>query len=136
VPDEPDMTVPVTRGEMHEALKQLGSEIVATLRSYLVMNLTAFEARLEEKLEQKFAVFGDEMRSLVKTSETKILTDVKAMFDPYRDTPQRIEKIEKHDLATRVDKLDEARLPDRVTKLEAKVFAPKRRATAARRKRS
>jgi hypothetical protein len=84
----------------------------------------------------KFEALAVEMRTLVKTSETAILTRVEAMFDPYRQTPRRLHEIEKHELPRRVDELDEAQLPRRVAKLEAKVFAPKRRATAARRKRS
>ncbi len=84
MPDESEMTVPVTRGEMHAALARWATTIVETL---------------DKRLDERFTAFGAEMRALVDATQREALRQVQGM-------------------------------------LEAKVFPPRRGATAARRKRS
>jgi len=114
VADEPDMSAPVTRGEMNRSLEIWAGAIIDKLTTTLT---TTFTTRLDN--------LAVEMRELVKTSETKILKDVKAMLDPFQGTPQRLEYLERQDLPKRVDALDEAQLPDRVRDLEARILGPK-----------
>jgi hypothetical protein len=104
-----DMTEPVTRGEMYEALEIWAGAIIA---------------KLTTRMDERFAEFGAEMRALVKTSETFMLTRLEALFDPHRAIPAR------------VSALEEAALPERVSRIESRVFTPaatpRRRARAAR----
>jgi hypothetical protein len=78
-----EMTEPVTRGEMHEALEIWAGAIVASV-------------------DRRFA----EMRALVKTSETYILMRMEAMFDPHRSIPARVSAIEEAALPDRVGTLE------------------------------
>lgn len=112
---ERDMTTPVTRGEMHEALEIWAGAIVDKLTTSLTTMLTTM-------IDARFAAFAAEMRALVKTSERYVLDRVEAMFDPHRSLPER------------VGTLEEAALPERVSKLESKVFAPRRRASKSTRR--
>lgn len=100
---ERDMTAPVTRGEMYEALEIWAGRIVGMLREEFKKGLTETTS---------------ELRALIKATEQNLMTRMDAMFDPHRSLPER------------VGKLEEAALPERVSKLEAKVLAPRRRAPA------
>ncbi len=113
----PDMTAPVTRGELYEALENWAGAIIDKVMS-------GFRAELDTKFDTRFTSFASEMRALVMTSERHILDRMEAMFDPHRSLPER------------VGKLEEAALPERVSTLEAKVFAPRRRASKSARRRS
>lgn len=132
MPDERDMAVPVTRGEMDAALERWATDIVQTLQKAL--------GELREEVATGFRVFEEhlrgEIRVQVRQSEENVITRVEQMFDPYKRLPDRIADLERHDLPRRVDELDQALLPDRVGKLEATVFAAPKRRAAARRKRS
>jgi len=105
---ERDMTVPVTRGEMHKALETWAGAILAQFKNLITRQ----------------DVLRADMLALVKASERHVLDQMKAMFDPHRSIPDRINTLER------------AELPERVGKLEAKVFAPRRRASKTGRRRT
>lgn len=143
MPDERDMAVPVTRGEMDAALERWATDIVQTLQKVLGEYRHEYRRELRE-LREEFATgfrvleqhLRGEIRVQVRQSEENVITRVEQMFDPYKRLPDRIADLERHDLPRRVDELDQAVLPDRVGKLEATVFAAPKRRAAARRKRS
>ncbi len=115
----PDMTVPVTRGELHEALDIWGGALTARIEAKFDAKLEAAVLDLGFRIESSAA----ETRAVMKTFQTAMITAVAALLDPYRALPARVETLEG------------ANLPTRVHKLEAKVFAPKRRATKTTRRR-
>jgi hypothetical protein len=65
-----------------------------------------------------------ELPALFKTMEMTFLSNVQSMLEPQQSIPERL----RH--------LADAALPERLRKLEAKVYAPKRRASKAGRQRS
>jgi hypothetical protein len=120
---ERDMTAPVTRGELHQDLEIWAGAIRAEADKRFAAvdeRFAAVEASLAELKQLMLAGFA-EMRALWKATEQNLLARVDAMFDPHRDVPER------------VGKLEEAALPERVSKLETRVFAPKRRARKKKR---
>ncbi len=118
MPESRDMDAPVTRRELYETLDIWGGALLARIDA---MFEKKFEKKFEEKFEEKFS----QLRALVLTLERSLIDRMDAIFDPHRGVPERVKALE------------EAELPARVSKLEARVFAPKRRAskTARRRKR-
>jgi hypothetical protein len=140
------MTAPITRGELHEALDTWAGAIMAMLTSLdtrlcsvdtrltsvetrltgvetrltgVETRLTGVETRGEEvhgRLVLVESRVGD-IPALIRNTEETILAFAQSMLEPQRTVPERL------------GNLEEAALPDRVGKLEAKVFAPKRRAS-------
>lgn len=114
------MDEPVTRRELHEALETWAGAIISKLSSEMAAQLAAQGAELHAGLEAQ----RSETRALLDASENAIIDRMEAMLDPHATVPARVRSLEAE------------RLPERVSRLEAKVFAPKRRASkTARRKR-
>ena len=80
---ERDMTAPVTRCELHEALETWGG---------------ALEARANARF--------DELRALIINTGETLFGRVKAMLDPVRDLPARVVQLEDSKLPERVSKLE------------------------------
>ena len=141
--NETRMSEYVTRGEMHEALAIWAGAIVDRVLQGLEPKFEAIDKRFEaidkrfEAIEAKFEAMFDEFQgrlvllesrvaeipALFRTMELSILASVQSMLEPQRTVPERLGEIEA------------AALPERVLKLEAKVFAPRRRASKTSRKR-
>lgn len=119
-----DMTAPVTRGELHEALETWGGAIEARAEARFKAIDQRFEAvdrrfaAMQERMDARF----DELRALIMTTATMLIDRMNAMWDPIRDLP------------TRVSTIEDAKLPERVTKLEARVFAKRRASKSTRRR--
>ncbi len=94
-----DMTEPVTRRELHEALEIWGN----TLEERIVSRVTA------QVTVQVTAHTSAEIARHVTASEERIRADMRAMLDPHHGVPDRVTGLEA-----------------RVERLEAKVLAPKR----------
>ena len=121
MPDALDMDAPVTRRELHETLDIWGGALIARIDA---MVDAKFDKKFEEKFEQKFSAKFNDLRALVLTLERSLIDRMEALLDPHRGVPERVKS------------LDEAELPARVSKLEARVFAPKRRASKTTRRRT
>lgn len=123
-----DMTAPVTRGELHEALETWGGALEARINARNEPRFAAIDRRFEA-IDARFAAMQermdarfDELRALIMTTATMLIDRMNAMWDPVRDLPGRVAKIE------------DAQLPERVTKLEARVFAKRRASKTTRRR--
>lgn len=119
----------VTRGEMHEALAIWAGAIVDRVLQGLKPQFeaidTKFEARFDE-IHGRLVLMESrvsEIPELITSTKREILDSVQSMLDPQRTVPERLAQLE------------DARLPERVRKLEAKVHAPKRRASKSGRRR-
>ena len=112
MPDESEMAVPVTRGEMETALAKLANDIIGALRSELGGAVATLRGEIGTAFNMCEEHIGLQIQAQARQTEENVIARVEGVLDPYKGLPQR------------------------VSKLEAKVFAPKRRATAARRKRS
>jgi len=121
---------------MHAAFEKWGGDIVDKVTAALTDAFRREVADLRLLIGATETQIQGEIREQAKHTQEQVITRVEGMLDDYKGLPKRVHDLERHELAKRVDALDEARLPQRVSALEAKVFAPKRRATAARRKRS
>lgn len=100
---------------MHEALKEFAAEIVGairTLRGDLETAVSTLRGEIGSAFKMCEEHIGLQIDRRAMQTEENVISRVGVMLDPYRG------------------------LPERVANLEAKVFPPRRRATAARRKRS
>ena len=105
----PDMTAPVTRGELREELQQL-------------------EQKLDQKLEQRLANYATkhDLEVWGHTIVATLRAEMKLMFET--EMPRHF-GIMAEEMRRWIAGLDDKYrdLPGRVDKLEARVFAPKRR---------
>ena len=104
--DEPDMTVPVTRGEMHQALETWARVIIDTINSTLIAALerTKVELRAEMRAEigQATSASAEQLRtelradiaSAVGGMADQVRTEIRVMLEPYKKLPERVEKLE------------------------------------------
>lgn len=114
---ERDMTGPVTRGELHEALEMWGGALEARVAARYEPRFEAIDRRFDA-VDARF----DELRSLIMTTATMLIDRMNAMWDPLRELPARVSAIEN------------AKLPGRVAKLETRVFAKRRASKRTRRR--
>lgn len=108
--NQPDMSAPITRGELHEALETWAGAIIAKLTADLTAKFTvaiteAIEAN-NVKLTAKFteAIAASEQRMIhrmdveiarhTKTSADDVVSRIAALFDPFRDLPARVSRLE------------------------------------------
>jgi hypothetical protein len=107
--------VSTLRGELGTAVSTLRGELgtaVSTLRDELGTAVSTLRGEIGTAFSMCEEHIGLQIDRRAIQTEENVVTRVGVMLDPFKG------------------------LPERVSRLEAKVFAPKRRATAARRKRS
>jgi hypothetical protein len=100
--DEQDMTVPVTRGEMHQAFETWAKTIVDTLIDTLTTMIAATEQRLMIEIgrattasaEQLRAEFRADNAQLIKSAEETSRAELRAFDDKYKSLPPRVERLE------------------------------------------
>jgi hypothetical protein len=149
--DEPDMTAPMTRGEVYEAFETWVKDLITRVdeaNAALRTELTAEIARVWKALRADLMVELEQARTEVvaKLGTAMNITELRLMFEISRATSASAEQLKTElsaDLAQHVEVVidtnrselrivdDQYRtLPVRVEKLEDVVFKPKRKRRA------
>lgn len=110
---EDDMSKPVTKRELHEALELWGGALEARL-----------EARLEAKFDSKLQAMGDRIETWGRSMSAEIQNWGRQLSAELQQHTNRILEETRKMVAGVDDKYRD--LPGRVDALEAKVLAPKR----------
>jgi hypothetical protein len=107
--DEPDMTVPVTRGEMHQALETWANVLLdhmaavqAGLRGEIAATAEHIITQLRAEIGQGIAASAEHIitqvradnAQLMKSVQDKATTEIRAIDDQYKTLPDRVEKLE------------------------------------------
>ena len=81
--NEPDMTAPITRGEMHEALETWAGAIISRFTVAIAEAIEASERRILSEVGRHIRASNEELRA-----------HMSALLEPHVDIPPRVAKLE------------------------------------------